>query len=357
MTGPLRSVQLFSVGQEVTGSPELIQPASFEELGARELQDIERWLKQDPGLMGEDLKVIASQLTGFDKTKDRPDLLALDRQGRLVVVEIKRDDSGSSQDLQALRYAAYCSTFTSEQAVEVYRRYEAAESGRELSPAQAREELDEFLIDGDLTDIDSDPMPRIVLVAGNFQVGVTNTVLWLIQNSDLDISCVQLTPYRVKDEIVVSANVLIPLPQAADFQVRLQEKRRKAAARQAGDSIDFETVRTYIDSIPEGQWSSYGDVAAAAGAPKGAQALGTWLARNETDVPPKVYRVLNRHGEVSEGWQAAEPSLPPTPQAVREKLSQEGVAFDGQGRASQEQRWTLKDWMKARKGAAQEPGD
>ena len=40
-------------------------------------------------------KSIASQFAGFDKTKDRPDLLALDADGKLVVIEIKRDRLGN----------------------------------------------------------------------------------------------------------------------------------------------------------------------------------------------------------------------------------------------------------------------
>ncbi len=59
---------------------------------------------------------------------------------------------------------------------------------------------------------------------------------------------------------------------------------------------------------------------------------------------PLVYRVLNRFGEVSEGWKAATPDLPATPDAVRQRLAAEGVRFDDQTlRADQSQRWTPED--------------
>lgn len=344
MSGARNSFQLFSIGSTVQGSPTLIDPASFQRLQAKEVQDIERWLKQAPGVMGEELKVVASQFSGFDKTRDRPDLLALDRAGKLVVVEIKRDDSGTGQDLQALRYAAYVSTFTAEQVVGLYRSYESEEHGRSLTAAEARKELEDFVSAESLDALDEDEQPRIVLVAGRFQVGVTNTALWMTRNFGLDISCVQLTPYQLNGEIVLASSILIPLPEAADFEVRLQEKRRKATIRRQGDSIDFDIVRAFIASIPKGQWASYGDVAAAAGAPKGGQALGTWLSRNEQDVPPLVYRVLNRHGEVSAGWKAGNTDLPATPAEVQAKLAEEGVSFDASNRASQDQRWTTDDW-------------
>lgn len=303
-------------------------------------------------MLGEDLRIVASQFSGFDRTRDRPDLLALDRAGKLVVVEIKRDDSGSSQDLQALRYAAYVSTFTAEQVVGLYRTYEAGEHGRSLTLPEARKELEDFISAESLDALDEDEQPRAVLVAAGFQVGVTNTALWLTRNFGVDITCVQMLPYEINGEIVLATTILIPLPEAADYEVRLEEKRRKAKSRRDGDTIDFEIVRAFIASIPEGRWASYGDVAAAAGAPRGAQALGTWLSRNEQNVPPLVYRVLNRHGEVSPGWRAGESDLPATPSAVQAKLAGKGVAFDANNRASQDQRWTTEDWAAIQPPAA-----
>jgi alkylated DNA nucleotide flippase Atl1 len=343
MSGARNSFQLFSIGPTVHGSPALVQPATFQSLNAREVQEIERWLKQEPTVMGEPLMIIASQFAGFDRTLDRLDLLALDLDGKLVVIEIKRDDSSKSQDLQALRYAAYCSALTAEQVIGLYRKYERVEHRRDLASSEARKELEDFIRSESLDALDEDDQPRMILVATGFQVGVTNTALWLLRNSDLDITCVQVQPYELNGEIVLASTVLIPLPEAEEYQSRLKEKQRSARRRRDGDSLDFDTVRAFIGSIPRGRWSSYGDVAAAAGAPKGGQALGTWLSRNEQDVPPLVYRVLNRHGEVSLGWRATSSGLPPGPNDVKAKLAEEGVAFDGD-RARQDQRWSPEDW-------------
>jgi alkylated DNA nucleotide flippase Atl1 len=343
VSGARNSFQLFSIGSTIAGSPALVRPATFSSLHAREVQEIERWLKEEPAVMGEPLKIVARQFAGFDRTLDRLDLLALDQKGKLVVVEIKRDDSSSSQDLQALRYAAYCSALTAEQVVDLYRTYERAERGHELAATEARRDLEDFIGGDSLDALDEDDCPRMILVATGFPVGVTNTALWLRRNSDLDITCVQVQPYEINGEIVLASTVLIPLPEAEEYQSRLKEKERKARHRREGGSLDFDVVRAFIASIPRGRWSSYGDVAAAAGAPKGAQAVGTWLSRNEEDVPPLVYRVLNRDGEVSDGWRGSG-DLPSTPDEVRAKLADEGVIFDGL-RARQDQRWTPEDWV------------
>jgi alkylated DNA nucleotide flippase Atl1 len=125
---------------------------------------------------------------------------------------------------------------------------------------------------------------------------------------------------------------------------RVHEKRPPAGARRPGETLDLDAARAFIASIPDGRWTSYGDVAAAAGAPKGAQAVASWITRTKGEVP-QLYRVLNRHGEVSDGWKPVTPALPPTPQDVRDKLASEGVTMDpATGRADQGQRWTPEDW-------------
>jgi alkylated DNA nucleotide flippase Atl1 len=122
--------------------------------------------------------------------------------------------------------------------------------------------------------------------------------------------------------------------------------------KHAGDSLDLSLARAFIASIPTGRWAAYGDVAAAAGAPKGAQAMGTWLATNAVDVPPLLYRVIRADGRVSPGYVSVDwPGLPDGPAGVEEKLRSEGVRFDDRGRADQHQRWTSTDWRTTRRRA------
>src|SRR4051794_33668483 len=116
-----------------------------------------------------------------------------------------------------------------------------------------------------------------------------------------------------------------------------------------GGSLDWDLARAFIASIPRGRWASYGDVAAAAGAPKGAQAMGTWLAISEIDVPPLLYRVIRSDGTVSAQYASVDwPGLPDDPLAVETKLRSEGVRFDHRHRAAQSQRWRADDWRRSR---------
>lgn len=88
-----------------------------------ERYDLQEWLVSHPEALGEELLIIQKEYNGFDGTGERLDLLALDTQGRLVLIENKRDDSGRDAVWQAIKYASYVAPFTSDDIEDVYARY------------------------------------------------------------------------------------------------------------------------------------------------------------------------------------------------------------------------------------------
>lgn len=107
-------------------------------------------------------------------------------------------------------------------------------------------------------------------------------------------------------------------------------------------SLDFDRAAAFIAAIPRGRWASYKDVATAAGAPGGAQAVGDWLRRRGHEVP-HVHRVLRSDGFVPDAFQPAGPGVAANAQTARALLREEGVALDAQGRAKQTARFTAGD--------------
>ena len=83
----------------------------FAELGFQERKHLQEWLANEPLALGEELLIIQKEFDGFDDTRERLDLLALDKEGNLVIIENKLDDSGRDVVWQALKYASYCLTW------------------------------------------------------------------------------------------------------------------------------------------------------------------------------------------------------------------------------------------------------
>jgi len=71
--------------------------------------------------------------------------------------------------------------------------------------------------------------------------------------------------------------------------------------------------------------------------------VGSWLASTGDGVP-NVYRVLKQEGYMGDGWKTSNPAFPADADGVRQRLEEEGVHFNADGRADREQLWEVKDW-------------
>ena len=135
-----------------------------------------------------------------------------------MIIELKLDASRSLADLQAIRYAAFCSTMIMKNVIELLAGF------RQISEEDAAAKISEFLRSDELPELNN--RPRIILAAGSIRdQELTSCVLWL-RNFGIDISCVELTPYRLPDydQILLAPRILIPLPEAKDIQIRIEQK-------------------------------------------------------------------------------------------------------------------------------------
>ena len=102
---------------------EPLAETSFETEKLYERDDLQRMLRDRADLLEEGLFVVAEEYGDWEESNRRTDLLALDGEGRLVVVELKRSDQDSLMDLQAIRYAAMVANMTLDQAIDAHRGY------------------------------------------------------------------------------------------------------------------------------------------------------------------------------------------------------------------------------------------
>ena len=191
---------LFVVSEDLSNI-EKVESQSFISLKIWERRDIQEWVRRHPEILGEDLLIVSMEFDRFKGSRDRLDLLALDREGNLVVVELKRDSFAGYADLQSIRYAAMISTMTIEQLLPYYASYHKWTTGKAASKEELRASLNEFVhLDEDLNELSS--RPRIILCSEDFSQEITTTVLWL-RGFDLDISCIRITPHRLDNKIVL----------------------------------------------------------------------------------------------------------------------------------------------------------
>jgi len=206
---------------------------TFTEFGLTERQNLQRAIRAsiDAITPGVRTMVLAEEFGDWVGVNRRIDLLCLDEDANLVVVELKRE-SATHMELQALRYAAMISTMRFEQAVQAHAKYLKSLGSQDDAEQSIRDFLD--IEEGS---VDFNDKVRIVLAASEFNSEVTTSVLWLNEQG-LDIRCVQLRPHDLDGKVLVDIQQIIPLPEAASYQVALREKANEQTVARA-DSRDM----------------------------------------------------------------------------------------------------------------------
>ncbi len=224
-----------------------IDAARFSDENLRERSHLQEWIAHQPDALGEDLLILAKEFDGFADTRERLDLLALDKDGRLVVIENKLDDSGRDVTWQALKYTAYVSSLTKAQIVDVFQAHLNAHGG-----GTATEKLQEFLETEDWNEVVLNPghEQRLIFVAANFRKEVTSTVLWLREHR-IDARCIRVTPYRYGEDLLVDFQQVIPTPEAREYMIGMAEKDSEAQTENSRKQQVFDIRRNFWEQLLE----------------------------------------------------------------------------------------------------------
>lgn len=227
---------IISIGDE-DGQPEPISEETFSRLEILEREHLEEWAIKEPRVLGEDLLIITSEFGGFEDIRDRLDILALDRNGKLVVAELKRDRADRTTDLQAIKYASYCATLTAEEIQKEYRDFWSDRRGEALDPNDVGEDFLQFLedtldqqigiSDEGWAEFELDQKPRILLAAGEFGTEVTSPVMWLIEEYGMEITCTKLSAYKLPDRVLINSQQVIPVAEAEEYMTKRRQKQQE----------------------------------------------------------------------------------------------------------------------------------
>lgn len=207
---------------------EKIESTTFKQLGFKEREHLQEWIANNPSCLNEDLLVIQKEFDGFNDTFERLDLLALDKQGNLVIIENKLDDTGRDVTWQVVKYASYCSTLKSSHIISIFSEY--------LVKIGSTEEAEKILIDFLETEefhgiLNTGNSQRIVMVAGEFRKEVTSSVLWLL-NYGLRIQCFKAVPFKLNDQLFLNMEQIIPIKEVEEFVISMANKSREEVGAQ-----------------------------------------------------------------------------------------------------------------------------
>ena len=242
---------------------EKVEEVTFSELGMQE-NDIEEIARCNIDILcgeEESMLIVGSQVR--NEKLGRSDLTAVDNEGSIVLIEIKRDIKDietrkEAFEFQAIRYAASYANIksTDELVKKVFVPYiEKYSSEFELGELTSYElglrKLNEFLDANDAVS-NFNKKQRIILVASDYDEQTLSAVAWLNYNG-VDISCFRFIPYRINEEIFLEAEKILPLTEYNDYYVNLLDKsttevkERKSYSRRSlpkiGDMLKWGVVK------------------------------------------------------------------------------------------------------------------
>ena len=210
---------------------------TFSDLRFSERNHLQKWIAHSPKVFGEDdeLLIIAEEFDKFSDTRERLDLLAIDKKGDLVIIENKLDDTGRDVTWQALKYASYCSTLTTEEIINILSNHLQKHNNQ----AKALDIISDFLgqkyTEENLPSLNQGNKQRIIFIAANFRKEVTSTVLWLM-NYSLRIQCFKASVFSLEDEkFFFTLEQIIPTKDAEDYMIRMAQKTQVEISNQESE--------------------------------------------------------------------------------------------------------------------------
>ncbi len=187
-------------------------------------KDLEDWIEGQPEILGEKLLIIGRQVL-ISEVNDRIDLLAVDSDGNLVIIELKKDNLKSPVDVQSLRYASYVSRWDYNDIENQASSYFQNQGNKDFN---FNEKFENFCRNSNMTEIpDLNQDQRIIIVGDKLKEKLGSVALWLLEHS-IDIKIVELALFNDKNQIFLSPKVIIPAPTTTKYEIgKYQNKKTK----------------------------------------------------------------------------------------------------------------------------------
>jgi len=177
---------------------------------------LENWLKHDIGLISNDLLVIGQQVQtdygGFI------DLLAIDLDGNLVILELKRDKTPRNIVAQSLDYASWIQNLGHEAIVDIANDFLDETEFEQTFRAKFQTSLPEVL----------NERHRIYIVASSLDSATERIVKYLSETHDIDINVATFAYFKTGGRELLGQSFLLDESQV---QTRAESKSKRKPPR------------------------------------------------------------------------------------------------------------------------------
>lgn len=166
----------------------------------------------EKSIFGEELLLISNQVR--TSTNKRADLLALDKLGNAVIIELKRDKGFLGVETQALQYLADFSKFKGKNFIKQFSRSEDIEKNI-LS-----------FMGGSATIEDVNKNSRIILVARNFDSTLFSMGEWL-SDKGISFRCITYSPVEIENQKFLSFSIAFDRSSESLFPISFNQIARE----------------------------------------------------------------------------------------------------------------------------------
>ena len=163
-----------------------------------EQYDLETWIASNPSIIGSDLIIIGRQV----QTKSGPlDLLGIDKNGNLIVIELKRDRLPREALAQAIDYASDVSDWDLERISEICLKY---------TDKNLEDVLNEQFPDISLETLSINETQRIILVGFSIDSALERMINWLSDKYSVNINAILLNYIKTQngDELINRTSII-----------------------------------------------------------------------------------------------------------------------------------------------------
>jgi len=211
--------------------------------GRKEKEDFEQWIKSNPEILGNDIAIIGEQV----RTKSGPlDFLGIDRDGNLIIVELKRDKLPREALAQVIDYAADLANYEPEQINEICKDFNKVSLEEFLSEKFPETNFEEVVIN---------QAQRLLLVGFLIEDSLHRMIEWLSEKFNVGINAIVLHYTQTKSgEELLSRTVIIP-----EAIAREKANKKKYAIEMSNEPgvYDNESLKENLKNyLAKNLWSS-----------------------------------------------------------------------------------------------------